>query len=389
MGPFSIRSDFLPLSRPSFDAELLEAVTATLASGWITTGPRTQEFEERFATFTGARHALALASATAGLHLGLLALGLEEGDEVITPSITWASAVNMVELLGGRPVFVDIDLDTLQIDTDAVESVVSDRTVGIIPVHFAGAPCDMDALERIALAHGLWIFEDSAHAVGTTYRGKHVSNGRHLGVFSFHPIKNMTTIEGGMLTTDDDELASRLRRLRFHGLEKSAWDRYSEGGKPQVEIVEPGFKYNFTDVQSTVGLHQLAAVEGFNQRRRELAALYDRRLDGIPGIVRPCLPSYDHVSARHLYVIRVEEPSGLTRDELIEALRERNVGTGIHFRAVHTQPYYAETYPQWLGKLPSSERASEGICSLPLFPGMTEEDVTYVASAIEDAVRPS
>jgi len=383
---FVRRDDFLPFSRPTIREVEIEEVVETLRSGWITTGPRTARFEEEFARYVGAPHALALSSATAGLHIGLMALGLGPGDEVITTPMTWAATVNVIELLGATPVFVDIHRGTLQIDERQIEQAVTERTVGILPVHFAGAPCAMGPILEIAKRHNLWVFEDAAHGVGTRYEGRHVGVLDRLGVFSFHPIKNMTTIEGGALTLADDSLAARLRALRFHGLEKSAWNRYAEGGTPQVEVVYPGFKYNFTDVQAALAIHQLAAVDEFNQKRRELAALYDELLAEVPEVARPELPGYDHFHTRHLYVVQVLDEAGMSRDAFMAQLRDRKVGTGLHFRAVHTQPYYAGKYPHWGARLPEAGWASDRICSLPLFPLMTDDDVRYVVAAIKDVL---
>jgi dTDP-4-amino-4,6-dideoxygalactose transaminase len=383
---FARRDTFLPFSKPTIRQQEIDEVVDTLRSGWITTGPKTERFENEFARYCDAPIALAVSSATAGLHLALLALDLEPGDEVITTPLTWPSTVNTIELLGGRPVFVDVHRETLQIDERQIERAVSAATVGIIPVHFAGAPVDMDPILRTASAHGLWVLEDAAHGIGTRYKGRHVGRHGRIGVFSFHPIKNITSIEGGMLTLADAELARRLRALRFHGLEKSAWNRYAEGGTAQVEVVAPGFKYNFTDVQASVALHQLASADEFNARRRELAALYDELFAGVPEIERPTSPPYDHVHAWHLYVIKILDGAGLSRDDFMAALRARNVGTGLHFRAVHTQIYYARKYPEWPGRLPAAEWASDRICSLPLFPAMTEDDVRYVVEAVKDAM---
>ncbi len=275
---FQRRPDFLPFSKPTIRQAEIDEVVDSLKSGWITTGPKAQKFEEAFAAYTGFPIALALSSATAGLHIGLMALGLKPGDEVITTPMTWVATVNMIEVLGGKPVFVDIHPDTLQIDERQVEGAVTDRTVGILPVHFGGAPCHMDPLLDVASRHGLWIFEDAAHGVGTLYKGQHVGCMDRLGVFSFHPIKNMTTAEGGVLVLRDEDMARKLRALRFHGLEKQAWNRYAEGGSPQVEVIMPGFKYNFMDLQAAIGLPQLASVNEFNARRIELAGLYQELL---------------------------------------------------------------------------------------------------------------
>jgi len=385
-GSFAKRPDFLPFSRPTIRQVEIDEVVDSLKSGWITTGPKAERFENDFAAYTGFPHVLALSSATAGQHIGLIALGLKPGDEVITTPMTWASTVNMIEVAGATPVYVDIHRDTLQIDERQLEAAVTARTAGIIPVHYAGAPADVDAIMAVAGRHGLWVFEDAAHGVGCLYKGTHVGCFGRLGVFSFHPIKNITTGEGGMLVTRDEALAKRLKALRFHGLEKQAWNRYAEGGSPQVEIVLPGFKYNFMDLQAALGIHQLASVGEFNQRRRALAALYDELLVQVPEIEPLGRPAYDHFHTRHLYVVKVLDEAGMTRDEFIAALRERNVGTGIHFRAVHTQPYYAAKYPQWIGKLPVAEWVSERLCSIPLFPLMSDGDAGYVVDAIKDVL---
>jgi len=381
---FKRRPDFLPFSKPTIRQAEIDEVVDSLKSGWITTGPKAQRFEEAFSAYTGYPIALALSSATAGLHIGLMALGLKPGDEVITTPMTWVATTNMIELLGGRPVFVDIHPDTLQIDETQVEAAVTPRTVGILPVHFGGAPCHMTPLLEVARKHGLWIFEDAAHGVGTLYGGVHVGCLERLGVFSFHPIKNMTTAEGGVLVLRDEEMARKLRALRFHGLEKQAWNRYAEGGTPQIEVIMPGFKYNFMDLQAALGLPQLASVNEFNARRTALAELYQRLFSEVPELEIPALPSYDHFATWHLYPVRVRDSFGLGRDAFMSELRARNVGTGIHFRAVHTQPYYEQKYPGWAERLPNATWASDRICSLPLFPAMSEEDAVYVVDAIKD-----
>ena len=383
---FQRRPDFLPFSKPTIRQAEIDEVVDSLKSGWITTGPKAQKFEEAFAAYTGFPIALALSSATAGLHIGLMALGLKPGDEVITTPMTWVATVNMIEVLGGKPVFVDIHPDTLQIDEKQVEGAVTDRTVGILPVHFGGAPCHMDPLLAVAKKHGLWIFEDAAHGVGTLYKGQHVGCMDRLGVFSFHPIKNMTTSEGGILVLKDEDMARKLRALRFHGLEKQAWNRYAEGGSPQVEVIMPGFKYNFMDLQAAIGLPQLASVNEFNARRIELAGLYQELFAQVPELQVPVLPAYDHHATWHLYPVRVKDEAGMTRDEFIGRLKARNVGTGIHFKAVHTQPYYEQKYPGLCERLPSATWVSERICSLPLFPAMTEDDVRYVVAAVKDVL---
>ncbi len=382
--PFQRRPDFLPFSKPTIRQAEIDEVVDSLKSGWITTGPKAQKFEEAFAAYTGFPIALALSSATAGLHIGLMALGIKPGDEVITTPMTWVATTNMIEVLGAKPVLVDIHPDTLQIDEAQVAAAVTPRTVGILPVHFGGAPCHMDPLMEVARNHGLWIFEDAAHGVGTLYKGRHVGCFDRLGVFSFHPIKNMTTAEGGVLVLRDEAMAKTLRALRFHGLEKQAWNRYAEGGTAQVEVIMPGFKYNFMDLQAAIGLPQLASVNDFNNRRRELAALYQDLFADVPELQLPVMPSYGHHATWHLYPVRVKEAFGMNRDAFMAELKARNVGTGIHFKAVHTHPYYQQKYPGLEKALPHATWVSERICSLPLFPAMTEDDVRYVVAAVKD-----
>lgn len=382
--PFQRRPDFLPFSRPTIRQAEIDEVVDSLTSGWITTGPKAQKFEEAFAAYTGFPIALALSSATAGLHIGLMALGLKPGDEVITTPMTWVATTNMIEVLGAKPVLVDIHPDTLQIDEAQVAAAVTPRTVGILPVHFGGAPCHMDPLMEVARKHGLWMFEDAAHGVGTLYKGRHVGCFDRLGVFSFHPIKNMTTAEGGVLVLRDEAMAKTLRALRFHGLEKQAWNRYAEGGTAQVEVIMPGFKYNFMDLQAAIGLPQLASVNDFNDRRRELAALYQDLFADVPELQLPVMPSYGHHATWHLYPVRVKDAFGMNRDAFMNELKARNVGTGIHFKAVHTHPYYQQKYPGLEKVLPHATWVSERICSLPLFPAMTEDDVRYVVAAVKD-----
>jgi UDP-4-amino-4-deoxy-L-arabinose-oxoglutarate aminotransferase len=371
---------FLPFSLPSIGDAEVEAVTRVLRSGWITTGPRNQELEERFAAFVGARHAVALCSATAAMHVTLLALGIGPGDEVITPSLTWVSTANLICLLGATPVFVDVDRDTLMVTPQAAAAAVTPRTRAIIPVHYAGATCDLAGLRQIAQQHGVPLIEDAAHAVGTRYRGQPVGSSG-TAIFSFHAIKNLTCAEGGMLVTDDAVLAERVRRLKFHGLAADAFDRESLGRKPQAQVVEPGFKYNLSDIHAALGLAQLERIAEMNARRRELAQRYLERLQGLPvlPLERPADPE-EH--AWHLFILRVDaQRCGLDRDAFMEALKARGIGTGIHFIATHLHPWYRQRWPDL--SLPNSEWNSARICSIPLFPDLGLANVERVATAIE------
>jgi UDP-4-amino-4-deoxy-L-arabinose-oxoglutarate aminotransferase len=382
-----MRTTFLPFSRPSISEDDIAAVDAVLRSGWITTGPKCAEFESRFGEYVGSKGAVALASATGGMHLLIEGLGIGSGDEVITPAMTWVSTVNLAVLSGARPVFVDVDRDTLMASADAIEAALTSRTRLIVPVHFAGAAADMAPIRRLAAQHGISLVEDAAHALGTEYRGERIGC-RGTTIFSFHPIKNITTGEGGMLCSDDPELLDRIRRLKFHGLGADAFERETQGRSPQAQVQEPGFKYNLTDIGAVLGLGQLARVDAFNRRREELALAYRERLSGIDEILPLADPTYPMVHSWHLFVVRLDvERAGISRNEFMERLKQRNIGTGIHFLAVHLQRYYRESMGTRRGMLPNTEWNSDRICSLPLFPDMTPEDVEDVVDAIKDVLK--
>lgn len=372
-------NEFLPFSRPSMGDAELAALREVLQSGWITTGPKNQALEEAFCALTGNRHAVAVSSATGGMHITLQALGIGPGDEVITPSQTWVSTLNMICLLGATPVMVDIDKGHLMVTAEAVEAAITPRTKAIIPVHYAGAPADLDALRAVSERHGIPLIEDAAHAAGTYYKGQHVGH-RGTAIFSFHAIKNMTCAEGGLIVTDDDGLADRLRSLKFHGLGVDAYDRQTHGRAPQAEVISPGFKYNLADINAALALVQLEKLPHANQRRGEIAQRYLNELADTP--FQPLtLPDWPHHHAWHLFIIRVDEATcGLSRDALMEKLKGMGIGTGLHFRAAHTQKYYRERFPTL--SLPNTEWNSARICSLPLFPDMTDNDVSRVISAL-------
>ncbi len=383
-----MRPHFLPLSRPSIGPAEVAAVTECLESGWLTGGPRVSRFEEAFAAAVDARHAVAVSSATAGLHLALLAAGIGPGDEVVTTPLTWAATGNMILAVGATPVFVDVDPGTLQIDPEAVARAIGPRTRAILPVHFAGQPVDLDRLRAVAGARGVELIEDAAHALGTRYRGRPIGGGTTAAVFSFHPIKAITTGEGGMITTDDAGLAERLRLLRFHGIARDAWSRYGGRGTPDYEIVALGFKYNMTDLQAALGLVQLGRLEDFVQARTRVADWYAEALRAVPGVdmLEPVRHPARH--AWHLLVVRLRlEEIGVARDTVMQRLVEANIGVGLHFKALHLHPLYRDRVAADPATLPHATRASERILSLPLFPAMTRDDVRDVAEALARAVR--
>ncbi|MBM9519133.1 UDP-4-amino-4-deoxy-L-arabinose aminotransferase [Desulforhopalus vacuolatus] len=385
-----MRTPFLPFSRPTISEDEIAAVADVLRSGWITTGKKSVEFEEKFAARCRAEAAVALSSATGGMHLLLKALGIGPGDEVITPSMTWVSTINLIKLAGATPVFADVDRDSLMVTAETVESKISACTRLIIPVHFAGAALDLDALNLLAQKYGIALVEDAAHAIGTEYRGEPVGT-CGTSVFSFHPIKNITTGEGGMICSDNVELIAHIRRLKFHGLGVDAWDRSQQGRSPQAEVLEPGYKYNLTDICATLGLGQLARLDEFNAARTCLAERYHELLAGIDELSplrRPEEFGYAMRHAWHLFIVRLDtDRAGMSRDDFMARLKEKNIGTGLHFRAAHTQRYYRESMPGVAGTLPNTEWNSDRILSLPLFPDMTEDDQDDVLTAIKEVLK--
>jgi dTDP-4-amino-4,6-dideoxygalactose transaminase len=379
-----IREEFIPLSRPSISDREIEGVVECLKSGWITTGPVCKSFEDKFCELTGASHAISLSSATAGMHLVLLALGVGEGDEIITPSMTFASTINMITMLKAKPVFADIHYDTLNINADKIEEKISRKTKAIIPVHFAGAPVDMDRILKIAKQHRIAVIEDAAHAVGTYYKGTHAGGFGHIAIFSFHPIKNITSGEGGMITHGDEKLENQLRLLRFHGIKRDAWKRYGKGGNPEYDIQRPGFKYNLTDIQAALGLAQLSRLNEINRRRSEIAELYVEGLKGAEGLELPGIPDYPHVHAWHLFIVKI---LSMDRGNFMEKLSQYNIGYGLHFPACHLLSYVKRQFKTGMGMLPETERAADRIISLPLFPDMKNDDVFYVCEAIREILK--
>ncbi|MBI5166982.1 MAG: DegT/DnrJ/EryC1/StrS family aminotransferase, partial [candidate division NC10 bacterium] len=378
------RKEFLPFSRPTIEEEEIQEVIDCLRSGWITTGPRVLNFEEEFKKYVGSGHAVALSSGTAGLHLAYMAAGIGPGDEVITTPFTFAATVNMIVLNGARPVFVDIERESFNIDVTRVKEKITHRTKAVVPVHFAGQPCDMDEILAIARRHNLLVIEDAAHALGTRYKGRMVGGIGDIAVFSFHPTKNITTGEGGMVSTDNAEYAEKVRLLRFHGISKEAWSRYRAEGSPQYEIQFPGFKYNMMDIQAAIGLHQLRKLDRFLEIRSRYALMYNQALAGIPEIITPGKVPYEANHAWHLYTILIDiDRLRRSRDEFIARLKEENIGAGIHFPAIHLQPYYRKAFGFKRGDYTNAEYVSDRILSLPLFPGMTEGDVEDVVAAVK------
>lgn len=375
-----MRLTFLPFSQPSITEEDIAAVTAVLRSKWITTGRKCLEFENKFTARVGSLGAVAVTSATGGMHLLLKTLNINPGDEIITPSLTWVSTPNLIELTGAKPVWADVDRDNLMTSAEMVEPLITDRTRAIIPVHFAGAPADLDPLRKLAHKKNIPLIEDAAHAVGSVYRD-HPVGSTGVAVFSFHPIKNFTTGEGGLITANNQELLDRLRVLRFHGLGKDAFDRKVWGRRPQAQVLEPGYKYNLTDLAAALGLSQLNRLDEMNARRRTLAEFYLKQLAEIPELRPISPPTWPHLHVWHLFVVRLIKP-GLSRNEFMERLRHHNIGSGLHFLAAHTHNWYRQKETRHLD-LSNTEWNSERLLSLPLFPDLTEDDLKDVIEAVK------
>jgi dTDP-4-amino-4,6-dideoxygalactose transaminase len=368
---------FLPFSRPSISQAAIDEVVDCLKSGWITTGPRVAKFTQNLEDYFSAPYVLPIASATAGLHLTLLAWDLKPGDEVITTPLTFAATLNTIVLAGGKPVLVDIDPDTFNMDVNQVADAITPKTRVIMPVHFAGLPINMDYMDELAKNYEVRILEDAAHAMGAMYDGKRIGSFGDTQVFSFHPTKNMTTGEGGCITTRDPELAKKISLLRFHGIDRDSWNRYGKNGQQDYEVVLPGFKYNMMDIQAALGLHQLAELEDFILRRTVLAERYNEALADWSQFTLPSKPAYPHRHGWHIYTQLInEKAAGMNRDEFMQKMKENNIGTGLHYRAVHLYPYYNNTsyYNFKQGDYPYAEEVCERIVSLPLFPAMTDAE---------------
>ena len=375
-----MRKEFLPFTKPAINEDDIQAVTDVLRSGWITNGPQNAALEQGICDYTGNQYGVALSSATAAMHILLKAMNIGPGDEVVTPSMTWVSIVNMIVLAGATPVFAEIDQDTMLVTPETLKAAITPRTKLIVPVHFAGAALDLDGLR--AVAGDIPLVEDAAHALGTYYKGRHIGS-TGSAIYSFHAIKNITTGEGGMFVTDDKALADQIRLWKFHGIGMDAFDRQNRGRSPQAEVLQPGFKYNLTDICAAIGVSQLKRLNQINAKRRELAMLYREKLAEIPEIRPLADPSgYDFTHAWHLFVVRVDTPK-IDRNAFMAKLKEQNIGTGLHFRCAHLQKYYRETMGFRAGMRPATEYNSDRICSLPLFPAMTAGDVGDVAEAIK------
>ena len=382
-----VRQAFLPYNQPDIEQGEINEVVDTLRSGWITTGPKTKEFEERFSKYVGSKFAVAVSSCTAGLHLILNAAGIGEGDEVIVPTMTFCATANVAVHVGATPIIVDVEPDTLNLSPQRLEAAITPQTRAVMPVHLYGHPCDMDRINEIAKAHRLLVVEDAAHAAGAEWHDRRIGALSPATAFSFYATKNLTTAEGGMITTDDDDYAEQMRIWVLHGISHDAWKRYSAEGSWYYEVCVPGFKYNLTDLQSALGLHQLARLEAMNRRRTELAAIYHAGLCDLPEVELPAVrPGIRH--AWHLYAIRLRlERLTINRAEFIERLKAEGIGTSVHFIPLHRQPYYRDRFGFQAADFPVADDAYERLISLPLYSRMTEQDVNDVVEAVWRVVQ--
>ena len=378
-------STFLPFALPDIGEEEIAEVVNSMRSGWLTTGPKTKQFEADFAEFVGAGvQAVSVNSATAGLHLALEAIGIQEGDEVITTPYTFTATAEVVRYLGAHPIFVDIDPETFNIDANKIEKAITQKTKAIIPVHFAGLACDMDPIISIAKKHDLKIIEDAAHAFPTLYEGKLVGTlDTDAVVYSFYATKTITTGEGGMIVSKNKEIIDRIKVMRLHGINRDAFDRYTST-KPSwyYEIVAPGFKYNLTDIASSIGIHQLKKAHLFKEKREQMAAYYDKELIGFPLTVPPHAKGKS-THAWHVYAIRLETEK-VTRDEFIQKMADKGIGCSVHFIPLHLQPYWRDTYALKPEDYPNALANYQKVVSLPLYTKMSQEDQARVIKAIKE-----
>lgn len=376
------RENFLPFALPFIDEKDIEEVTASLKSGWISSGPKKQEFEKRFKRFTGTKHAVAMNSCTAALHTALLAKGIGRGDEVITTPFTFCSTVNTIVHTGAKPVLVDIEPDTYCIDTKLIEDSITDRTKAIIPVHYGGQPCEMDSLIDICKKNDIFLLEDAAHALTSEYKGRKVGTLGDAAAFSFYATKNITTSDGGMLATDNDEIAKKARILSMHGINNGAWKRHDKKQPWYYDVEMPGFKYAMTDIQASLGLRQLEKLETMQNIRQKHIRMYKEAFEGLKEItIQGEREGTKH--SRHLFVIRInKEHTNVSRQNFVKKMKDLNIGTSVHFIPIHYHPYYKKTLSYKEGDFPVTESVYEDVVSLPVYPSMTKDDTEYVIDAV-------
>ncbi|MBT8379761.1 MAG: DegT/DnrJ/EryC1/StrS family aminotransferase [Ignavibacteria bacterium] len=379
--------DFLLFHKPFLSEEEVDEIVDTVRSGWLSMGPKTLRFESEFNSYIGASKSIAVSSWTAAGHLTLEAFGIKAGDEVIVPTMTFPATAEIVCYFGAKPVIVDVSEDTLNISLKEIEKSITPKTKAIIPVHYGGQPCDMDEILDIAKKYGLKVLEDAAHSLPATYKGKRIGTISDVTCFSFYATKTLSTGEGGMICTNDDELAERCSIMRLHGINRDAWKRYSESGSWYYEVVAPGFKYNFTDLQASLGLPQLKKVDYMWESRKQIAARYTEALKDLETIELHTVKD-DRESSWHLFPIRLHlEKLNKTRAQIIEELRKNNIGVGVHFMPVHQHLYYNETFNLSDNEFPIASSVFPRLLSLPIYPGMNEDNVDRVISVLIDILN--
>lgn len=380
------RKNFLPIARAVFGKEEEKEIIETLRSGWITLGPRTKKFEELLAEYVGIKYAIALNSCSAALHLAMLAIGIKNGDEVITSPFTFAATAHAIIHCGGIPVFVDIDPKTFIIDANKIEKAITKKTKVILPIDYGGQPADLHAILKIAKKHNLFVVEDAAHTIGAKYQGKNIGTISDITCFSFHPVKNMTTGDGGAVVTNNKKIAEKIMTLRVNGMDKESWNRNTQNGNWDYAITEEGYKYHMNDISAALGIHQLKKLNKFRKRREQIAQIYDHQLKTIKEITIPYRKS-NITHAHNLYPILVDTTElKTTRNEIMKRLREYNVGSVVYYRPLHLQPFFQKKYGFKQGDFPCSEQVFEKIICLPIYPGMKNADAVFVAKVMKKII---
>lgn len=379
-----MKEPYIVFGSPYIGQEEIEEVTKTLKSGWLGSGPKVTQFENEFANYVGAKHAVALNSCTAGLHLSMVCSGLKPGDEVITTTLTFAATANSIVHVGAIPVFVDVERETMNIDPDKIEAAITPKTRAIIPVHFAGRPCDMDAINSIAHKHNLIVIEDAAHCIEGKYGEQKIGSISSMTCFSFYVTKNMTTSEGGMITTNDGDIAKQIKSFGLHGMSSDAWKRFSDEGYKHYEVVYPGFKYNMTDIAASLGLCQLPRLDSWMKRREAIWAQYDAAFSGLPCWVPESSNPNDY-HARHLYTLLLDiDNLDISRDQMIIELHKRGIGTGVHYRALHLHQYYRERFGFKPDDFPNANWISDRTFSIPLSANLSDHEVDRIISSVKE-----
>lgn len=381
------RKKFLPIATAVFGKEEEKEIIDTLRSGWITLGPKTKKFEESLAKYVGVKYAIALNSCSAALHLSMLAIGIKPGDEVITTPFTFAATAHAISHCGGKPVFVDIDLKTFNIDPKKIEEKITKKTKAILPVDYGGQPVDLDSILKIAKKHNLYVVEDAAHTIGAKYKGKNIGTIADLTCFSFHPVKNMTTGDGGAITTNNKELAEIIMMLRVNGMDKESWKRNTSTGSWDYSIAIEGYKYHMNDLAASLGIHQIKKLDRFRKIREDIAGAYDMELKNVPYVTIP-FRGHDIQHAYNIYSVLVDTKGfKISRNDIIDKLRQFNIGSIVYFRPLHLQPFFQKTLGYKSGDFPNAEYVFERLICLPLYPGMMKADVIYVSKLLKNIIK--